>query len=819
MTKRVLYLFALICALLTQSFAASTKEPGVAGTVVNETGKGAEFATVVLTKGDSSEVAGAIADSVGRFVLRAPAGKYTLAVHYLGYEVYKRAVTLSTGITKVENIALTPSSTIMQSVEVSTRLITREADRFVVSVANNPIAIGKTALEMLPLAPGVWIKDGNISINGKSGTKVMINERMLNLSADEMEIYLKNINAEDIHKIEVIPISGADYDADSQGGIIKITLKRQRADGIEGNMGIGYSTAQGTYNVNPSANLNYRNGDLSLYTNLNYNKGTSDMNGWEKTKYTPSNNTINSTTGIVNNNEYYNVRAGMIYDISSQHNIGAEGFYTTSTQPSTTDGVSDFNTATDITHNTSHYRQKDNGDRVGVTVNYLYKIDTIGSTFKFIGDFNSRVSGSRNDYYNAAEQWLIDAYPDRTSSDTTSRSNSNSDYKIYSATASLELKLSPNSKLSSGLKYTYNRMDNNSLYEGYNTASQDWTIDRVQSLRNDYSEKIAAVYAIFNTKFKTLSLSAGLRGEYTNSAPRTVQQQQDDTQVTARTKQSYFSMFPTVNISIPLNKAQSNSIILAYSRKISRPGFWALNPFRIQLSEYSYITGNPLLNPTFRNDYSMTTVLKYKYTLTVGATMTKDGVSQIISRDPNDPDMVIYRHENIASKWDLYLNANAPINIRKWWTLNANATVVNRSQELTPGAPKSNNLMFNGNATTNFTLPKNFFLEANYYYMSRFVEGNMIARPMHNLSVSAKKRFAKDHFTASISLNNIIKDACHMRLTSTGEGFSKNIYMRQSWGMRRLTFSLRYNFRSGISFKERKVESGSADDAGRMGGK
>ena len=46
--------------------------------------------------------------------------------------------------------------------------IRREADRFVVDIANSPIAMGKDGEELLKTAPGVWIQDDKISINGSS---------------------------------------------------------------------------------------------------------------------------------------------------------------------------------------------------------------------------------------------------------------------------------------------------------------------------------------------------------------------------------------------------------------------------------------------------------------------------------------------------------------------------------------------------------------------------------------------------------------------------------------------------------------------------
>lgn len=819
MKRKLFYLFAMLCVSIAQTTTARVQNPAIEGVVKNENNVGAEFATVILTTDNSVEVAGAITDATGKFVLSAPKGDYTLVIQHLGYEQYTQPIKLLSGTAQIDNITLNPSTTVMQSVEVTTRFISREADRFVVNVANSPAAIGKNALEMLNVSPGVWVNDQGISINGKSGVKMIVNERIMNLSTDELNAYLKNINAEDIQKIEVIPTAGADYDADSQSGIIKITLKRQRVDGIEGNLGTTYMIGNSIYEIAPSANINYRSGKLSLYTNLNYSAEKTQNIAHERTDYHNSQNTVRSGSRIDSKNRYYGIRLGSIYDISAKQNIGVEIYFSDFREPQNTIGISDFMTEMLTTKNNSNYHSISTRNDISATVNYLIKLDTAGSSFKLIGDFTSRKSDENNDYFNAASMWMPTTPSDIMHSDTTYRSNSASDYKIYSATANLDLVLSARTKLSSGAKFTYNHMDNKLLYEGFNAGSENWEIDLNQSLRNDYSEKIAAAYAIVNTRLSIIKLSAGLRGEYTYAAPRTAQQQGDNTTQTTRAKQSYFSLFPTINISIPGNKRESTLFIVAYSRKISRPGFWALNPFRMQLSEYSYISGNPSLQPTFSNSFTFTSVLSHKYSITLGTDLIHNSIEQRVIRDAHNPDILMYQHYNSPNQERYYIAANLPLTITKWWTLNANLTGINMSYRLTSDSPKKHHNMAYTNATNNVTLPKNFFIEVSYYYQSRWIMGNMKSYSTQNVSLSIKKRFAKERFTASVSAYNLIKGASNMRVEVMGEGFEKYTSMNENWSDRRFVFSLRYNFRSGVSFKAKSVESGSKEDANRLGGK
>lgn len=189
-------------------------------------------------------------------------------------------------------------------------------------------------------------------------------------------------------------------------------------------------------------------------------------------------------------------------------------------------------------------------------------------------------------------------------------------------------------------------------------------------------KNISALYAKFSTRFKNnFALSLGLRGEYTYAVPST-----SSTVITD--KQNYFGLFPNANLSMPLNKKQSQMLILGYSRKIQRPWFWALNPFRRPLSEYSYIEGNPRLTPAYTNEVNLTWVFAHKYSLSFGTQLTKDNIQQILVTDPTNPDAIVYRFENMPHMNLWFVNLSVPAQITKWWQMTFNATGINFRSKL-----------------------------------------------------------------------------------------------------------------------------------------
>ena len=84
----------------------------------------------------------------------------------------------------------------------------------------NGMAGVRTLEELLKLAPGVWADDnGSISINGKSGAKVLINEREVRMTNEQLMSYLRSLPAENLQRIEIIPQSGFyAYNNKYQGG-------------------------------------------------------------------------------------------------------------------------------------------------------------------------------------------------------------------------------------------------------------------------------------------------------------------------------------------------------------------------------------------------------------------------------------------------------------------------------------------------------------------------------------------------------------------------------------------------------------------------
>ena len=286
------------------------------------------FATVQMSSmTDSTQMFFQVTDDHGNFTFTLPKGDYHMHISFLGYEAIKQTLHLQKSV-QLGDLVLNPSYIQLEEVIVRGNFISRQADRFVMNVGNIPLAMGRDGKDILSLAPGVMLSaEGNVTIYGLSGTQIMINDRVLREKGTELITYLQSLQATDIQKIEIIPFAGAEYDANAKGGIIKITLKKLREEGLEGfvNMSYNHSLVNNkTWQMRPSINLKYRHNKFSLYSNIAVNRDISGNEMQETTIFLPSLSRQQSEGGKDNNQTYQMLQLGSFYDINDRQNIGLE---------------------------------------------------------------------------------------------------------------------------------------------------------------------------------------------------------------------------------------------------------------------------------------------------------------------------------------------------------------------------------------------------------------------------------------------------------------------------------------------------------------
>ena len=787
-------IIATIVAVAASMDSAAAQRYAVTGRVVSTTAEPIAYATVVALK-NGEQASGSTTNSEGEFTLSLPVGDYTINFSFLGYKSVVRQVAISEDLS-LDDTTLEEDSEHIDEVVVEAQLIRREADRFVVDIANSPVAIGKDGEELLKTAPGVWIQDDKISINGSSGSKIYLNDREVKLEDAQLMAYLRSLRASDIQRIEVIPQSGADYDASTSGGIIKITTKRNLDMGLMGSASLVVNGAKGMYNVMPSLSLNYNQGKVNAYGRVWAGTNGQEYKTTEHTDYT-SGSVIDAATDMDDSSTWAGANVGVVYDITPKHSIGAEIQHNYWANKSLTDTWTERSLAEAVERSEGDYKSKSVSNMTTATLNYIYKLDDKGSLLKVIGDYTRSSSPNNNDFHDIN---FSPATPTIVR-DSTYRYDSQSIYQLATATVALEKVLTPKVSLKAGVKYTYNNNANNAIYEYLKDGV--WNLNTVQSYDIGYSENIGAAYAIVTARLGRLNLVGGLRGEQTWFRSKD-----------GSVKQNYFDLFPNANISYALTKDGAYSLVAQYARTISRPSFWALSPNETKISEYMIQRGNPNLKPSYDNSLSVTAVLKYKYTITIGMGIKQNGIQQATLVDEENPELLILQHINYPTLNNFFASVNLPFQITKWWSANLNTTAMYLGQRIHPDEPIRRNFMVYANAQMSFSLPKNFFIDVDGFYMHGAQAGNTRIGDNGNMNIALKKRMFDNKLTLTLGANNLLSPV--QRIYIEEESFSRVMEASQPWGRLAIKFQVSYNFNTGKQFRARSVESGSAEDRGRI---
>lgn len=622
----------------------------ITGHIANTKNHPVAFANVILTDSTQAIIKGAISSGVGEFHLDdIPKGYYTLKINYLGYAPWQKEIVLSTDKT-IDTIHLKSNPKALKAVVLETEkpVIEQRVDRLIFNIDNTIIGTSGSASSALKSTPGVTYQNGKISIIGKTAARIMINGRLVKLSADNIKAYLNSIPAQAIQRIEVISTPPAKYAAEGNGGLINIVLKEK-----ETNRWSNTITGRYTQTTYPTFHLGnrllYSKGKFSASLALSGEKGNrakiinsviqypegpwkTTMNGQEQQDNFTGNLHLdyqlnkNSALGLRYHTYYQN-------DDLTNHDL-TRIFSTTQTYRGhlRTTGFSDN---TGKFHNLGAY--------------YQQQLDTLGWNFNLSLDYlnyhrlQNRHFTTRNAFAQQPSQYYFNGN-DQT-------------IENYSVSLNFTQPLSWGT-LTYGGKWLRTTTDNRlQLTPLKHTTTQPDALP-AQYDHFNYTENISAFYADISTPLgEKWLLKAGLRLENTQAKGRSLQAEN------AFDRQK-LSFFPSVYLTY--HPTKKNVFNLSYSRRISRPDFNDLNPFKWYLSTQSYTQGNPFLQASIADNIA----LKYSYRNTliskVFVMVKNDGFGQVPYVNPAS-NQQHYLRQNFYNTNTYGLSETLVFNPFKWW--------------------------------------------------------------------------------------------------------------------------------------------------------
>jgi outer membrane receptor protein involved in Fe transport len=738
-------LLLILCGLLLSTIAQSQ----VSGTLTDTNGSPVPFATAVLLKSaDSTLVRSAASDEKGVFkLIAAPPGTYTLKISCIGYADHFSPLTIRGPAFEAGTIRLKTAGKQLGEVVIrsSKPLVQQTAGGLVVNVQNSIMTKGSSVLQVLARSPGVIIdqQTSAISLNGKSGVIVMMDGKLLRLSADQVAALLNGMTADDIDKIELLATPPAKYDADGNAGLINIVTKKNKRPGTSGSVTASAGYGKGD-KVSADIDLNHNSGKVSLHGSYSYARdhsyalllaqgvsNTPIIGGLTNFHYNGEGNTAA---------DYQGLGAGLDYHPGAQTTIGGGLYYSISSGKNNS-------------HNFGNYALAD--------TNLV---------------FDSQLAGSSHTHYLHPSLYLeqaiskeqklnigLDLFSHRSNGPTQVQSNfsdslfatrqrnlSNANIQVLVAQLDYSNSFNKRLQLETGLKSTYTRSKSTSALE--NLVNDQW-VSVGAGTSNDLStrELIAAGYAVLNWKPDSLtSLSAGARYEYSrNTTDHSLNAQYAIDRTLGK-------LFPDVFFSRKLNA--TDALQLSYTERISRPSFADLASYVSYNSPTSVFTGNPALKPTITHNFK----LAYNwqdYLFSILYSHDTDPIEGVQGVPGPTKGLVYLMPENADWQNNFTAQATIPVKAAAWWEMNYNLTGGWHRYRISyfPELLEKSYFSYSLNFTESFKLPAGYAIELSGYYNSSSYNSNSRSNGNAIFNLGFKKELRDQNGSFQLSIADVFR--------------------------------------------------------------
>lgn len=668
-------------------------------------------------------------------------------------------------------------------------LVVRKTDRFVVNVENSFLANGNTALEVLQKIPGVWVdQSGSIRIKGSQTAVVMIDNVVQRMSDEELAAYLSSLRSEDISRIEVIPNPPASFEASGTGGILHIVLKKNRKSGFNGSLWSQYRQQGSLPYTATGASIDYKIKNIYFFASasaaLDRNSGTA------LTRVTYADQSANTTAGDRRNrNSRQQYRIGAAADLSSTQNISLQ---LTGNKARL---LNLFHTIIDMEQSGAHssgaaftnwLRRPENSS---LTFNYTVRTDTAGSSFRFIADYTTNHKSETSDFVSGFDDSALDLQYRNHAPGHTGIYSMQADYDHAAKTAT-----------SFGLKYVSTERTSGQQRENMQNGS--WVNDPAATDSFVYNETLLMAYGSAERKWNRTDVKAGLRVEQSFSHGRSLV-------LNERFRNNYPGFFPSFFLVEDIGRQKGNTLYFNYSRRIRRPAFTELNPYRLQFDNYTVMIGNPGLSPEYAHNFELGANTRKGLSANVYFNLTKGVIAQLAN--PIGNHVIEYQYRNFSSGTEYGCSLSAPVTIARSWSATNNLTMYRSAYAFNEF--HISRTTFSARTTQTVSLKGLADIDAIAEYSTPRAMANTRLGSIFYMDIGLSKRVlsgkVKLRFYASDVFNTV-------RETELTDYNGAHIDFSQKRQTRNFSIFVGYYFSKGKKFKAKTIQASNEEEKNRL---
>lgn len=817
--KNIILLLFLAAAGLSAYAQNGAAVSRITGQVVQAELAPLNAATIqVLSPRDSAIIKMALTTKNGDFEIeQLKPGTYLLSVSAVGFKSYtSTAIQLKAGDNKLPQIKLDSIPATLAEVTVVAKrpLIEYKIDKTVVNVEASITNAGTSAMDVLEKSPGVMVdRDGNISLKGKQGVLILIDNKPTYLGGQDLSNMLKNMSASELDQLEIMTQPPARYDASGNSGVINIRTKKSKQRGFNGNLSTSY--IQGKYpKTTNSINANYKSAKMNVFGNYSYNHWEGfnilELNRKFKDENGNTATIFDQESEIQNHSNSHNFKGGMDFYLTKKTTLG---FVLNGSAQSRHGNV---NSHTNLQHsdgtlystNNASSANNDKWKNGGLNLNMRHLLNEKGREISADLDYityDNRSRQSSSNYLYDEQGDLINDPSAIVPNPYILRGDLPSHIYIYSGKVDYTHPLKKEAKIEAGWKSSYVKTDNDAPYEFF--ENNQWHTD-ARTNHFLYNENINALYVNFSKQVKKLGIQTGLRLENTVA---------NGTQVikNEKFKRNYTELFPTAYLSYAIT--EKSQFGLSFGRRIERPNYEDMNPFQRILDQFTYQQGNPYLRPQFSRNIELSYNLKGIWNFNLNYTNVKDIIEDILKQD-DEAKTTFQTKDNIASSKNFGFSVSYNKSFTKWWTIslygnafyNKFAGLVNNAQL------EADMYAFMMNFNNTFKFPHGWGGELSGFYRTQTLEGGLIvANPMGVFNLGVSKQILKEK--GSLRLN--IRDPFWIQRFSGYTRFDNiDVVIKNRWDNRRIGLTFSYRFGKGQQAAPKRKTGSASDEQNRVGG-
>ena len=749
-----------------------------------------EYATISVFSSGGELLEGTVSDETGRFSLQLPKGNYLLRVEFLGFQSQELTIEVNERL-DLGTLSLVADTATLEAAEVRAEKTQMNLllDKKVFNVGSDLLSTSGSAEDVLGQLPSVSVNaEGQISLRGNQGVRILVNGRPSALAENNG---LAAIAADRIERVEIITNPSARYEAAGTAGIINIILKKADNQGYGGtvNLNVGYPA-----NYRAALNLNFTRPKYTAFVNagaryVNF-RGSGELTR-TSTLGGPESNLL-QIADQDRNDRVVHAFTGLDYSFSPQSTLsGTYAIYYV---------VND-----DLMDRSFEYRDaaEQLTDDWTQVLDYLepgtYQQLDLTYTKELVKEGEKITLYFKNDLWEETETEKVNidrSFP-QTEQLLNYRTQTIESSRDHLLQADYEFPVGERGGLEMGLRGETRIISSDYLVE--DAISGSWVTLAEFNNELDYFERIGSAYAQYQYKNEQWALQLGLRNEYT------LVKVESKAESIADVRKTYNRLFPSFSLGYTFS--DMSSMQLTSSRRIRRPSFWQLNPFRGLGDPNTLFVGDPDLDPTYTDRLELNFIQRWsKFTLNpaIYASRATDIFQFVVEQETENPlglttGTILTRPINLGLEYRYGLELLATYRPNEVWTISGEWNYFGYEQE---GQFEDRNFDFqfagwSGRLRLQTTLPGDLKLQGSFYYEARYKDVQSIRRAYYDGSLGISKQWNKK---LTLTLNTMSPRWRRSELFRPT--FTQDDYF--AWTAWRTSLSLQYRFERGAAADQRR---------------